>query len=493
MFGLFYFIFLNLAQAEIGDMIKYFREKPAELMRLEYFSQITKPVYSSQKSFQSSMQAPINTNVELKQKSLNDLGQSKTNTLGSRTLKENSMSVSTSYSMEKHGVLNSLTPSLFLQKQTSEISVPTSPTNLKTFETEATVLGAKIEYDILKNGLTSNGYLQNSRLKSQYYGQYASSLESLNSTYKQVQQNLLNLFSLQCRLQFADSNQIKLEEAQKKIDLAFKINMVTYSHVLNINEQLNSNEAQKQSLANDLNRLQNYFNSISPELGEKLLREIETNFRCEFDRDFVEKINRDYVTEKIQSNKDSFKKNAQYHSNLSSLEVAEANYKIIKNKLLPDVKPYFQLTQGQINNRVSGLQYDDKTVEVGLTLRLGLDPTTIRDEIMAQVYNREAAITKINYSNKVFNAEISRIIKSLELRKKLIISAQRALEASDKQIKYNESQKGVKNIDTLTMINGFRTRIQSVGTLVDAFVSLEQDYIEYKTYSDWKYVESILK
>jgi hypothetical protein len=491
LFLIFYFV-LNHAYADVKNMISYFREKPIELLKMEYFNQVVKPILSSQKSYLSSRQSQLSTTFDVNEKKINDLGLAKTSLLGSRNLKERSISLSSSYALEKNGVLNSLKPSVFVQNQKTQVEYPASSISLGRGETESNLWGVKIEYDILKNGLRSNGYLQNNRSESQAYGQYASSLGRLNDTYKQLQQNLLNLFSLNCRLLFAESNQIKLEEAQNKIDIAFKIKMVTFSHVLNISEQLNSNDAQKQSLSNDLNRLINNFNSISPNLGETLLEEIKKKIPCEFDQNFVKRLNDEYKTEDINKRIDNFKNNVQYHSNLSSYQLADTNYKLIKNKGLPDVRPYVQITQGRNNNRISNLNYDDRTIEVGLSLRLGFDPSTIRDEIMAQFYDREASATRLNFTKLTYSAEVERISKSIELRKKLIISAQRALEASDKQIKYNESQRGLKNIDTLTLINGFRTRVQSVATLVDTFVTLEQDYIEYKTYSNWKYVEHLL-
>jgi hypothetical protein len=490
MITIFYFLSMNFLFADTETIIRYFREKPAELIKLEFFHQITSPIYSSQKSYESSEQSPIQVTLDVKQKTINPLENSKLAVLSSRTIKENSVSFSAGYSMQKHGVFNSLTPSVFIQKQQSDIDA-FGVSSTTRYSNTGTIYGTRFEYDLAKNGARSTGYLQNQRLKAQSYRGFSQGLSDLNQTYKQIQQNLLNLYSLQCRLNFAESNNKKLIEAERKIDLAFKINLVTYSHVLNIREQLNSNEAQKQSIENDLNRLVNYFNSIDPNRGESLKDEIKKNFECEFDKSFVEKISTHYELAPYKSNLATFKFSSTYHVNLSSFQSAEAGYKITTNKVLPDFKPYLQFSKG--SNSTFNTNYNDNIFEVGVTLSWGADPLTIRNEIMAQSYSREAALVKLNYTGKVYRADIARITKSIELRKKLIFSAQKALEASDNQIKYNESQRGVRNIDTLTMINGFRTRIQSVTTLVDAFVALEQDYTELITSSDWKYVERMIK
>jgi hypothetical protein len=486
--SLFIILISNVSHG--SDLINFFRKKPTEVISLEYYSPLRNNISSSSKSYFSSEQNNLQTSLGLKQKTLNTVDNSILSTIGSRTIQEKILSLSSSYELKRNGVLNSLTPSVFAQKQTSEIE-SSNPAGSKRYENQASIFGAKIEYDVMKNGERSNGYLQNQRTKALSYQQYVENINQLNSNYRQLQQNLLNLYSLNCRLLFTLSNQDKLGEAQEKIDLAFKINMVTYSHVLNIRELLNSNEAQKQTIENDLNRLINYFNSIQDGLGEELLSEVKNKLQCEFTNNFISNIIEDYKTDNFQTTKGDFLSNYSYHANLSSLQLAESTYTLIKNKILPDFKPYLQVSNG--TNNSFNKTYDDKAIEIGLNISWGLDPSTIRNEIMAQAFNKESSRVRFRFTEKIYNAEVSRLVKSIELRKKLIVSAQKALQASDDQIKYNESQKGVKNIDTLTMINGFRTRIQSVTTLVDAFVSLEQDYTELKIYSDWKFVENNLK
>jgi hypothetical protein len=476
--------------ADSGEFLNYFRSKPIDLIQMEYFHQVTKNLSSSIKSYVSSEQAQLRASLEMKQKRINALDNSSLSVLGTRNTRENSAQFTASYSMEKHGILNSLTPTVFIQKQQVDVDTLNGP-DLKAYANSATILGSKIEYDFIKGGLTSNGYLVNQRNKAVNYQNLSQSLNELNTTYKILQQNLLGLYSLQCRSSFAKSNSEKLIEAQKKIDLGYKIKMISYSHVLNISEQLNSNEAQRQVINNDLNRVVNYFNSISDNLGIKLLEEVSASFPCEFDKSFVDKIYDQYPTDNLSDKKESYQSSAQFHLNQASFLFADASHKLIRNNIRPDFRPYLQVTKG--SNDLYDTRYDDKTVEVGFTMNWGADPMTIRNEILAAHYSKEAAQVKLNYTNKLYQAEIDRIIKSIELRKKLILSAQRALEASDSLIKYNESQKSLGNTDTLTLINGFRTRIQSVTTLVDTLVALEQDYTELVTFSDWKYIERKIK
>ncbi len=489
-FSLFYFVAPLAFGANSDNIVNYFRQKPTELLRLEYFTQVTKPINSSRKAFSSSEQNQLATALTATQKSNNDLGNTLTSSLGSRTIQDRTISLESKYILERNGMLNSLSPSVFVQKQDSQVEALTG-SGIKTFENHTSNFGAKLEFDVLKNGDRSNGYLRNQQAKAQSYRQFTQSLNEFNNTYRQIQQNLLNLYSLNCRIQFTQSNQIKLEEAERKIDLAFKINMVTFSHVLNIRELLNSNEAQKQSLDNDLNRLVNYFNTINLNLGNELLDEVKDKFQCEFTKSFIEEISEFYKTDELDEKITNFRSNANFHINTAVFQLNESSYKLVKNKILPDFKPYLQVSRG--NTTSLGTSYDDKAFEFGVTLNWGLDPSTIRDEILSQAYSKEASRVRLLYTENTFKAEVARIRKSIELRKKLILSAQKALEASDNQIKYNESQKGVKNIDTLTLINGFRTRIQGVTTLVDAFVALEQDYTELKIYTDWKYIENLMK